>query len=185
MDWDVKLAGIFIDFFVARGHDRVPTEKVDCHPLDRAHIDEGVPRLGISQVRTWENSRVELLILIEISSLESLAVNLINLVELQSRLWVKGSNRQHRLCSEYAAINQEENPLGDTRLHQPIDLIDHREGLARSGCHGHEHLMLALSDCFLNGSVCLPLVGTEAGMVVSCLEKSLTRGIEILSKLLG
>jgi hypothetical protein len=45
--------------------------------------------------------------------------------------------------------------------------------------------MLAVSDCFLDGYICLPLVGTEAGMVVGCLEKRLTGCVEVLGKLFG
>jgi hypothetical protein len=66
---------IVIDFFIAGGHDRVPTEKVDRHSLDGTNADEVVPRLRIGQIGAWQKSCVELLVLVKISPLESLAVN--------------------------------------------------------------------------------------------------------------
>jgi len=59
------------------------------------------------------------------------------------------------------------------------NLIDHRKRLACSGRHSHEHLMLASSDGLLDGSVRLALILSESGMVVRCLQKRLTGGVEI------
>jgi hypothetical protein len=48
VDGDVQLPGIVVGHILAE--DRAAAEQVDRHPLNRADIDEGSPRLGVGQV---------------------------------------------------------------------------------------------------------------------------------------
>ena len=79
---------------------------------------------------------------------------------------LKGRERADCLGSERPAIDQEQDRARDTRLHQPVDLVDQREGLAGAGRHRHQHLPLAVGDGLLDGGIRLNLIGPELGVIV-------------------
>src|ERR1019366_1608887 len=108
---DVQFRGVFINFLVPGSKDGVSTEEVDSHPLDCADVYEGVTCVRVCQVRTRQHLGIVLLILVEVSALEPLTVNLVNLVELESRFRLERSESQHCLCSKCPPIYQEQNAL--------------------------------------------------------------------------
>ena len=61
---------------------------------------------------------------------------------------------------------EEENAPRHSRLHQSVNLINHRERLARSGSHCDEHISFTLRNGVLDGGVCFDLVVTQTRMVV-------------------
>jgi hypothetical protein len=50
------------------------------------------------------------------------------------------------LGGEGATIDREQDPAGDARLQQAVDLVDHGEGFAGAGCHRHEQLPFPRRD---------------------------------------
>ena len=88
------------------------------------------------------------------------------MVELLVRFWVEGGEGTDRLGGQGATVHKEEDALGDPGFHEPVDLVDQGEGLARSRGHGHEHLALAGSDGLLHRLVRLSLVRAQAVMGV-------------------
>src|ERR1700739_2259991 len=109
---------------------------------------------------------VELLFLVEVSVLKPLAVNLVNLVKLQSWLWVERGKRKNCLSCQSATVYEEQDALCNARLHEAVDFVHHRECLPRSCRHRNEHLLLAFSDGLLDSRICFSLVRTEFRMLV-------------------
>ena len=122
--------------------------------------------MRVRQVRGRQDLRVELLVLVEVLPLEALAVDLVDLVELLARLGLERGEGPHGLGGQRAAVDQEEDALADAGLHQPVDLVDQREGLAGAGRHRDEHLALAVGDGLLDRGVGLDLVGPQPRVVV-------------------
>ena len=176
-----SLVGVVVEFLVSRSEDRIPAEQVDRHALDRADVDEGVTGVG---VRSGRHSASTLGSNFSSSSkssrLEPLAVDLVDLVELQARLRLERSEGPHRLGRECPTIHEEQHAPRDAGLHQPIDLVDHRERLARAGRHRDEHLPLPVGDSLFNGRVRFDLVWAQPWVVVRSSQKFLARGIEVL-----
>jgi hypothetical protein len=76
-------------------------------------------------------------------------------------------------------VHQEQNAAGQARLHQPIDLVDRRERLARARGHRQEPCSLALGDGLLGGGVCGNLVGPQPRLVVRLGQQPLRGAIEV------
>ena len=89
-----------------------------------------------------------------------------DLVELLVGLGLEGGEGPDCLGGQGPAIDQEQDSLADPRLHQPVDLVDHRKGLAGAGGHGHQHLAFAVGDGLLDGRVGLDLVGPQPRVAV-------------------
>src|SRR5258706_6117861 len=102
---DVQLDRIIIEFLIAGVKNRIATEEIDGHPLNGADIHEGVTRVWIGQVRPRQNFRIEFLLLVEVASLESLAIDLVDSVELQSRFRLEGSKCEHSLSGQSSTIH--------------------------------------------------------------------------------
>ena len=123
------------------------------------------------------------------SLLEALAVDLVDLVELQARLGLERGERPDRLRRQRPAVDQEQDAPRDAGLHQPVDLVDHREGLAGAGGHGDEHLALAVADGLLDGGVGLDLVRPQAQVLrdrrESLRSRRRSRGSSISSSAVG
>jgi len=135
-----------------------------------ATIVERVARFRVRQERVGHHVRVPAIPLLEIGLLETLGVEGVNLIELQARFGLERGEGPHRLRGQRAPIDQEEDPPGDAGLHQTMDLVDHRQGLARAGRHGEEHLALAFADTLLQRRVGLDLVGAHPRVLGECQE---------------
>src|SRR3990172_4488098 len=97
---------------------------------------------------------------VEVFSLEALAVDLIDLVELEPRLWFVGRKGAHGLGSQRPPVNKEENARGQGRFHQGVDRGDRHTCLARAGGHGDHHALFAPSKPGFNSADSSLLVGT-------------------------
>src|SRR6202521_1442965 len=179
MDRDVQLRGILVEFLVRSGKNGIPTEKIDRHSLDRADIHERMTSIWVCQVRTRQHLRIELFFLVEVARLKPLAVDLVNLVKLQSRFWLEGRKGQHGLCRECPTIYKKQNALRHSRFHEPIDFVDHSEGLTSPGRHSHQHLPLLIGDGLLDGRVRVTLVGAQSWMIIRGLQERLTRSVGV------
>ena len=93
---------------------------------------------------------------------KSLAVHFVNLVELQTGLRLERGECANRLSRKCSTIHEKQNALRDTRLHQAIDLIHHRECLAGPGGHRKKHLPLAIRDRVFRRAIRFPLVRANA-----------------------
>src|SRR5690349_9761304 len=96
-------------------------------------------RFRIGQIASGEQLRIKLLVIAHILPMKTLAVDLIYLVELQARFRLEGGESSDGLCSQSAAVDQEQDASTNTSLHEPVHLIDHRKGLARPCGHCQEH----------------------------------------------
>src|SRR6059036_1886826 len=105
---------------------------------------------------------IELLVLIEVFTLEALAINLVNFIELQSWFRLECGECSHGLGGQSTAVYEEQNPLCHTRFHQAINLIDRRERLASARRHCDKHLPLPVGDGLLNGGISVRLIEAEA-----------------------
>jgi hypothetical protein len=95
---------------------------------------------------------------VEVTSLKALAVDLVDLIELQSWFGVVCRKRPDRLRGQSPTVDQKENASRYTRLHKAVDLIDHHEGLACARSHRHEHPSFAFADSGLDGGIRLTLI---------------------------
>src|SRR6266511_270387 len=98
MNWNVQLLGIVVYGFVTDVEDRIAAKEINCHPLDRADIDKRIALLGIDEIRLRQCLRIRLLSFVEILTLETLAIDFVNLVKLQTGLWLKRSKGADCLC---------------------------------------------------------------------------------------
>src|SRR6266508_3056496 len=98
MNWNVQLLGIVVYRFVADVEDCIASEQVDRHPLDRTDIDKSISLLRVDKIRLRQCLRIKLLSFVEILTLETLAIDFVNLVKLQSGLWLKRSKGADCLC---------------------------------------------------------------------------------------
>ena len=155
------------------------TEQVDGHPLNRADVDERVPGSRILQIRLWQHLGVEFLVFAEVPFLKALAVDFVDMVELQSRFRLEGSEGTDRLGCQRTTVDQEQNPPSRTRLHQPVALIDRGEGLTRAGRHREQHLSLAADDGVLDRVVRLDLVRPQTRVVVGKLLEAVVGRFDI------
>ena len=157
---DDQVEGVDRDVELARRRRRSPrrrapktacaAEEVDRHALDRADVDEGVAGLAgrsgsASAGPSGRTSRPR-----RSPPLEPLASRPRRSCRTSARLRLERGEGPDRLGGQGAAVHQEQHPPGDARLHQPIDLVDHREGLAGAGRHRDEHLALAVGDRLLD-----------------------------------
>ncbi len=62
---------------------RLSSEQVHGHALDGADVDEGVARLWVEQVLGGQDRGIEALVFVKVLPLEPLAVELVDLVELE------------------------------------------------------------------------------------------------------
>src|SRR6266511_271528 len=116
MDRDIELVGIVVDSFVANGEDGIAAKEVDRHALDSRDVDEGLTWLRIGQVAGWNDLRVEGSVLIQVVAEEPLAVELVDLVELEPGFGLEGGERADGLRRQRSAVHQEQDPTGETRL---------------------------------------------------------------------
>jgi serine/threonine protein kinase len=104
--------------------------------------------------------RVAIRVTIGILSLKTLAVDLIELVKFLVRFWLKRCESTDCLGCQRSTVNEKEYSLGNTRLHQSVDLIDQGEGLPCTCRHGNKHKALSVGYRLLNCCVRLNLVRT-------------------------
>ena len=90
---------VLVDRLVAGAEDRLATENVDGHPLDRADVDERVPCLWVSEVLLRHDLRVELLVLPEVLLLELRAVDLVDV----SNFWPGSASNDENARTACAA----------------------------------------------------------------------------------
>ena len=93
VDRDVFFRCVYVNLFVSQFPKSIKPKQIDRHPLDGADVDEGVSRFGIFEVMRLERLRIKLLILVKVPTLESLTVNLVNLVKLQPQFRLERSKR--------------------------------------------------------------------------------------------
>ena len=179
---DVELVGVVVAHVVAQLEGGLAAEEVDGHALDGADVDEGVARLRIEQVGGRQDLGVELRVVAQVVAVEALAVDLVDLVELQAGLRLERGEGVDGLGGKRPAVHEEENSPGDAGLHQPVNLIYQREGLAGAGCHRHQHLALAVGDGLLDGGVGLDLIRAEQGMIVRMSSEPAAGGVEVASQ---
>ena len=81
---DIQFGGIVFVVRIARILRKriLPSEEVDRHALDGRHINECMIRLGVGQILVRQDLGIEPLIRLEVLLLETLAIDLILLVEL-------------------------------------------------------------------------------------------------------
>ncbi len=182
MNGDVERLGLVVAEVVARLKGSLPAEQVDGHALDRADVDEGVAGLGVEQVAGRHYLGVELLVVSQVFAAGALAVDLVNLVELQARLRLERSEGVDGLGRERPTVPQEENPPGHARLHQPVNLVHQGEGFAGAGGHGDQHLPLAAGDSPLHRGVGFNLVRTQERKLVRRGGEPGTGGFEVAGK---
>src|SRR5437016_14557610 len=111
MNWYRNLFRIFLDFTftgILRKHSFF-AEEIDSHSLDCTNVDECVFRLGIFQIIRRHPSRVNLVIVWQVFFSQELGVDLVNLVEFQSGLWLKSGEGSNCLSGQRPSINEEEN----------------------------------------------------------------------------
>lgn len=137
-------------------------EQVDGEALDRADENERLSRFRIGEVCIREHVRVVCVVVLEVTSLEALGVDLVDLIELETRLRLERSEGAGRLCSQCTPVDEEENAAGDARLHQAIDLVNEGEGLAGSGRHRNEHATLSRADGVLDRDVRVALIRAQS-----------------------
>jgi hypothetical protein len=97
----------------------------------------------------------------EVGLLEALGVDGVDLVELQARLGLVGAERPDGLGGQGPPVHEEQHAARDAGLHQPVDLVDRHQRLARPGGHRDEHPALAGSDRVLDRLVRFDLVGPK------------------------
>ena len=174
--------GVLVDLLALPRPDRLPSEQVHRHALDRADVDEGVFRLGVGQVGSGQDLGVEPLVRVQVVALEPLAVHLVDLVELLAGLGLEGGEGPHGLGRQGAAIHQEQDPLAHARLHQPVYLIDQRERLARPRGHCDQHQPDAIRDRLLDRRVRLDLVRAEPWVIVGVLAEPVAGRAQVASQ---
>jgi len=76
-------------------------------------------------------------------------------------------------------VDEEEDTLSNAGLHQAVDLVDEREGLAGAGRHGKEHRTLPFRDGIFGRGVRLSLVAAYETVIVRRCEEPLAVGFEI------
>ena len=157
VDRDIELLGVILDALLVR-EDCATTKEVDRHPLNCADVDEGRPGFRVGQVGLRQDGGIELVIITEILALEALRIHLIQTVELLTGLRLEALEGTDRLSSQRLAVDKKENTPGNPGLHQPVDLVDRRQGLARAGGHREQHFARATGKGLLNRLACLDLV---------------------------
>jgi hypothetical protein len=93
VDRDIEALRVLVQFLVTESEGYLSTKEVDGHPLDSRHVHEGMARLGVGQVGSGQHLWIKLLFIPEVFAMESLAVDLVHLIELQARFRLKGSER--------------------------------------------------------------------------------------------
>src|SRR5437016_4158852 len=83
MDRDVQFFGILLDFFLATP-DGLATEQVDSHSLDRRDVYERVAGFRGKKIGRRKHFGVKFFFFAEILFLKSLAVYLVDFVELEA-----------------------------------------------------------------------------------------------------
>ncbi len=161
VDRDVELLGVLVDGLIADREGGIASVQVDGHPLDRGDVHERLAALRVRQVPGRDDLRVEGPIVVEVVPEEPLAVHLVDLVELQPGLRFERGESPDGLGGQRPAIDEEQHAASNARLHQAVDLVYQRDGLAGAGGDGDEHLPLAVPDRSLDRLVRLVLVGTE------------------------
>src|SRR5207245_5647528 len=103
MDRDVQFFGFIVPQVVAQLKGSLPAEEVDGHALDRANVHECMSWLWVEEVGRGQDLRIKAGV-VKIFALEALAVDLVNLVELQAGLRLEGREGIHRLGGKSTAI---------------------------------------------------------------------------------
>src|ERR1043166_597715 len=89
MNRNVEFLGIFVYGFVPYVEDRIASEQVYCHPLDRADVNESITLFRIDQIRLRQGLRIKLLGFVEILPLKRFNVQLVKLFELKGQFRVE------------------------------------------------------------------------------------------------
>src|SRR5438128_1171605 len=87
VDWNVHLLRVFIDGLIADVKNRIATEQIDRPALNGRDVNEGVTLFGIEKIGIRKHRRIELLALVKVFAMKTLAINLVDLIELQSGFW--------------------------------------------------------------------------------------------------
>src|SRR5690606_7033202 len=95
VDRDIELGRVRLVLGLGGGTGEgvVPAEEVDAHALNRADVDEGMARVGVGEVLRRQDLRIERLALVEVLPLESLAIHLVDLIELEAWFGLEGRER--------------------------------------------------------------------------------------------
>jgi hypothetical protein len=109
--WRVVLFALFLTV-PYRG--RIEVFQVDGHPLNRADVHERVLLLRAFQIVAGKHLRIELGAFVEIGLMKPLAVDLVDLVELQIRLGIERRERPDGLRSQRAAVDEKQDPFART-----------------------------------------------------------------------
>jgi hypothetical protein len=118
------------------------------------------PSFGLGEQGVGHDVGVERLVT-EVRLLKALGVDGVDLVELQARLGLVGAERPDGLRGQGPAVDEEQHAPRDAGLHQPVDLVDRHQRLARPGGHRDEHPALVGSDRVLDRPVRVDLVRPE------------------------
>ena len=135
--------------------------------------------LRIGQIALRQDRGIKFLILAEIALLKSLAIKLVNLIEFQPRFRLKALEGPDRLGCQSSTIDQKHHALCNARFHQPINLIDCREGFACPSGHRLEHLALALGDGAFDRCIGFDLVRPQSRMAIGHGPQSRERAVKI------
>src|SRR5438309_827324 len=112
MDRDVEFSclGIFVDIFPKTSRSLRSAEQVDRHPLNRTDVNERTPRLRLGQVVFGKDFGIETKVLVKIFPVETVTVDFVDPIELQTGLGFEGSHLRGRLGGERASVHQKEDP---------------------------------------------------------------------------
>ena len=138
--------------------------------------------LRVGQIALRQDLGIEALLVAEVLLLELRGVQLVGLRELEVRLDLEAVEGADGLGRERPAVDQEEHPPRDAGLHQPVDLVDQREGLARAGGHGDQQVALALGDGLLDRGVGVELVRPQPRVVVRHLLQAVEGAVEVAAQ---
>ena len=117
---NVEQFGVVFGFIVALREHRLASEEIDGHALDRADVQKGMARLRVEQVGRRHDLGIEGLAFFEVFAAKALAVDFVNLVELEARFRLKGGEGIDSLGGEGAAIHKKEDAAGQAGFHQAI-----------------------------------------------------------------
>lgn len=185
VDRDVQRSSVLVGCLLRYTEQGGAAQHVDRHALDSADVDEGVLGLRIGEVAGRQQRGVEGLVVAEVLLLETVAVDLVDAVELETRLGLERGECPHGLGGQRPAIDEEQHAPCRARLHQAVDLVDGGEGLAGASGHRDQHRPLALRDGLLDGLVRRPLVGSQALVVVGPGQQVRALAVEVTSQQVG
>ena len=118
------MIGVFVISFFLAAKAGATTKQVYSHALNRADVDERVTRLRVQKIGSGQHLWIERFVFANVFAVKSLAVDLVDSVELQSRFRLERSESADCLSGERSAINQEKNAPCEAGLQQPVQLVD-------------------------------------------------------------